>query len=620
MATLFRFIKNVIIKFFKFLNFIRLFILNALFFILLLFIFASFDNQEEAIIVNENSFLRIDLNGSIVEHKQAINLSQEISKQLSGLQQEMPEEFVAQELIQTIRYAQNDQKITGLILELTGLDSASLNHLTDVGEAINQFKTSGKPVYAYSDNYSQAQYYLASYASQITLPPNGLVILQGYAVNSLYFKELLDNLLITPHVFKVGTYKSFVEPFTETKMSEFSKEANKHWLDQIWSGYIARILEQRKDNELITAKAINPDLAWLKNKLLAVNGDSSEYALSVGLVDELDFYDHFIKNLTKNTDQSNEKRNIVNYQRYQTFVPPVYQRTGEENQIAVIYGSGEIISGYSDNLMIADKNFNALLKQAGNDKSIKAIVLRLDTPGGSAFASENIRQQVLALKETGKKVVVSMGSVTASGGYWIASAADKIVASPTTLTGSIGIFGMFATIDKSLEKLGIHQDGVATNPLSNVGLTQPLSPELAELFQIAIEDGYADFLKVVSNGRNMSIQDVDKVAQGRVWTGEDGLNNGLVDELGNLDSAIQLAAKLANIKDFDVISIEPKVSSKQAFLNQLFSKSISLLPSGIIQQSELLSLLTKIESQTDFIKRINDPQSRYVYCTTCAIK
>ena len=620
MATLFRFIKNVIIKFFKFLNFIRLFILNAIFFVLLLFIFASFDSEPDAILVNENSFLRIDLNGSIVEHKQAINLSQEVSKQLTGMQQDMPEEFVAQELIQTIRYAQKDKKIRGLILELTGLDSASLNQLTDVGEAINQFKTSGKPVYAYSDNYSQAQYYLASYASQITLPPNGLVILQGYAVNSLYFKDLLDNLMITPHVFKVGTYKSFVEPFTETKMSEYSKEANKHWLDQIWTGYIARILEQRKNNDLLTANAINPDLTWLKNKLVAANGDSSEYALSVGLVDQLKFYDHFIKNLTKNTDSSNEKRSIVNYQRYQTFVPPIYQRTGEKNQIAVIYGSGEIISGYSDNLMIADKNFNALLKQATNDKSIKAVVLRLDTPGGSAFASENIRQHVLALKEAGKKVVVSMGSVTASGGYWIASAADKIVASPTTLTGSIGIFGMFATIDKSLEKIGIHHDGVATNPLSNVSLTQPLSPELAELFQISIEDGYADFLKVVSSGRNMSMQDVDKVAQGRVWTGEDGLNNGLVDELGNLDSAIQLAAKLAEIKDFDVVTIEPKVSSKQAFLNQLFSKSISLLPTGIIQQSELLSLITKIESQTSFMTRINDPQSRYVYCTTCAIK
>jgi protease-4 len=620
MATLFRFIKNVIIKFFKFLNFIRLFILNALFFVLLLFIFASFDNEQEAILVNENSFLRIDLNGSIVEHKQAINLSQEVSKQLAGMQQELPEEFIAQELIQTIRYAQSDEKITGIILELTGLASASLDQLTDIGEAINQFKTSGKPVYAYSDNYSQAQYYLASYATQITLPPNGLVMLQGYAVNSLYFKELLDNLLITPHVFKVGTYKSFVEPFTESKMSDYSKEANKHWLDQIWSRYIARVLEQRKNNDLITAEAINPDLAWLKDKLLAVKGDSSEYALSVGLVDQLDFYDHFMNNLTQNNNSATVKSSIVNYQHYQTFVPPVFQRTGKENQIAVIYGSGEIISGYSDNLMIADKNFIALLKQAINDKGIKAVVLRLDTPGGSAFASENIRQQVLALKAAGKKVVVSMGSVTASGGYWIASAADKIIASPTTLTGSIGIFGMFATIDKSLEKLGIHHDGVATNPLSNVSLTQPLSPELAALFQIAIEDGYDDFLKVVSEGRNMSVQDVNKVAQGRVWTGEDGVNNGLVDELGNLDTAIKLAAKLADLKDFDLVSIEPKVSSKQAFLNQLFSKSISLLPSGIVQQSELLSLLTKIESQTSFIKRINDPQSRYVYCTTCSIK
>ncbi|WP_137297948.1 signal peptide peptidase SppA [Psychromonas sp. SP041] len=620
MAFLFNFIKQLFIKGFKFINFIRLFILNGLFLIILLIIFISFRTQEDPIKVADNSYLRLDLNGYIVEKKQPINISQEISKQLAGLDQEIPQEFEAQELIKTIRSAKHDTRITGLVLELTNLQSASLDQLSDIGKAINEFKADGKPVFAYADNYTQTQYYLAAYADHITLPPNGFVLLQGYSVNRLYFKDLLDTLLVTPHIFKVGTYKSFVEPFTETKMSQYSKEANQHWLDQLWESYITRVLEQRKDNKLITANSINPDLESLKVQLQAVSGDTSGYALSVGLVDELAFYDDFVTNLTRLAKAEDDTVNVIDYSSYRSTLSPLYKTTGEENQIAVIHGTGEIVSGFTDGTTIADKSFNDLLQQARNDSRVKAVVIRLDTPGGSAFASENIRQQVLALKIAGKKVVVSMGAVTASGGYWIASAADEIIASPTTLTGSIGIFGMFATIDKSLNKIGVHQDGVSTSPLSGFGLTQPLSPELAEIFQIGIENGYANFLKVVSKGRDMSVEDVDKVAQGRVWTGVDGLENGLVDQLGDLQSAINTAANLADLSDFDIISIEPKVSSKQAIFNQILTSSITFLPSGVIKQPSWISIFSELEEQTNFMTRLNDPQSRYVYCTQCYIE
>lgn len=624
MRLFLRFIKKLIINIFKFINFIRLFILNSLFIIILLMIFVSVDlfddESQQQIQVEQNSYLTINLNGFIVEQKQAVNISKEISKQLSGSNQEVPEEFETQTVINTINYAQQDKNITGLILELTGLQSASLDQLTDIGEAITQFKTSGKPVFAYSDNYSQIQYYLATYADKITLPPNGTVMLQGYAVNRLYFKELIDTLLITPHIFKVGTYKSFVEPYTQTEMSSYSKQANKHWLDQLWQGYIDHVLTQRKDNKLLTPQSINPSLAYLKKQLTAVSGDTSEYARSAGLVDDLQFYEDFLLEISNSAKTENQAPHLISYQSYNTVVPKLYQSTGLPNQIAVIHGSGEIVSGYSDGLAIADKSFNVLLNKARSNKNIKAVVIRLDTPGGSAFASENIRQQVLKLKKSGKQVVVSMGSVTASGGYWIASAADKIVAAPTTLTGSIGIFGMFATIDKTLNKIGIHQDGVSTNPLANLGITQPLTPELAEIFQIGIENGYAQFLKVVSEGRNMSTAAVDKVAQGRVWTGVDGLNNGLVDELGNLQDAIKLAAKLADLKEFDIVSVKPKETVKQAFFNKMLEQSITLLPVGVIKQPALLSLFNQVEQQANFVTRLNDPQSRFVYCTVCKIQ
>ncbi|WP_417697616.1 signal peptide peptidase SppA [Psychromonas sp.] len=621
MAFLFRLIKSILVNSFKFINAIRLVLLNVIFIMIVLFIVASYDTDEMEVEVADNSYLRLDLNGFIVEKKRPMNLSQEISKQLSGMDNEAPQEFEAQEIIKAIQFAEDDPKITGLVLELTGLQSANLNQLTDIGASINHFKDSGKPVYAYADNYSQSQYYLASYADKITLPPNGFVLLQGYAVNRLYFKNLLDKLLVTPHIFKVGTYKSFVEPFTETRMSEYSKTANQHWLNQLWQTYIDRVLTQRKDNPKLTAESINPTLQQVKENLKAVNGDTSQYALSMGLVDQLAFHDQFINELSEDAQQeSNDLPNMIDYRAYQATLPLLYQYTGADSQIAVIHGTGEIISGVNDGTSIADKSFNTLLREAKNNPRIKAVVIRLDTPGGSAFASENIRQQVLALKDAGKKVVVSMGAVTASGGYWIASAADQIIASPTTLTGSIGIFGMFATFDKSLDKIGIQQDGVATNPLSNIGVTQALTPELAEIFQMGIENGYANFLQIVAEGRGMTIEEVDKVAQGRVWTGTDGLNNGLVDELGDLHSAVLKAAELANIEDFDVISIEPRLSSKQVFFNQLFTKTIQFLPSGLITQPAIFSIFETIEKQSNFIARINDPQSRFVYCTQCYVE
>ncbi|TEW55193.1 signal peptide peptidase SppA [Psychromonas sp. RZ22] len=615
MTFLFRFIKQLFSKLFKLINWVRLLIMNTIFIAIVITIFVLMNDQGEAVTVADNSYLRLNLNGSIVEQKQAVNLSQQISKQLSDNAPDFSQEFTLAEVINTINFAQKDTKIKGLILELSGLQSASLNQISDIGNAINEFKSSGKPVYAYADNYSQTQYKLASYADHITLAPNGLVLLQGFSVNRLYYKDLIDNLLITPHIFKVGTYKSFVEPYLRTDMSSYSKEASGHWLNQLWQGYIADVVKQRNNVPQLNAQSINPTLKQFKNALIKNAGDSAQYALAVGLVDELTYYQPFTNKLLK-ADESK----VIDYQKYASTLPPLYASSDTNNKIAIIYASGEIASGYSDGSTIADKSFNKLLKQALNNDQIKAVVIRIDSPGGSAAASENIRQQVLALKNTGKKVVVSMGSVAASGGYWIASAADQIIAAPTTLTGSIGIFGMFATVDKSLNKIGIHQDGVSTNELSNISVTQPLSPELAEIFQIGIEHGYANFLKVVSEGRDLTEKEVDKIAQGRVWTGVDALQNGLVDKLGNLQTAIDSAAEIAELNDYDVLLIEPQVSSKQAFINELFSKSVGLLPTGLIKTSSMLNLLGDIDKEINFMTRLNDPQNRFIYCTECTIR
>jgi len=619
MSYLYNLLKQFFVKSFKFINYVRLFLLNLLFIVIVVIILFSMSNGEKEVTVAKNSYININLNGYLVEQKQPVNLSQELTNQLADNETEVLQEFEVQDVIKTIEYAQKDPNITGLILQLGGLRSGSLDQLADIGKAIQAFKGENKKVLAYSDNFSQTQYYLAAYADQITLAPNGAVFLQGYAVNRLYFKDLIDNLLITPHIFKVGTYKSFVEPYTQTNMSEYSKEANSHWLNQLWQHYIAHILNQRGNRDSLSESSINPSLKELKQAFIKVSGDTAKYALSVGLVDELQYYDKFMSQVTS-SQSIDDSINIIDYQMYTSTIRSLEPLHIAKNQIAVIHGTGEIVAGYSAGESIADQSFNELLKRALNNDSVKAVVIRLDTPGGSAFASENIRQQVLALKEAGKKVVISMGSVTASGGYWIAASADKIIASPTTLTGSIGIFGMFATIDKSLNKIGVYSDGVSTNELSNIGITQALSPELAEILQIGIENGYANFLKVVSEGRDLSLQEVDKIAQGRVWTGEDALKNGLVDELGNLQTAIADAADLAELSEFDVISIKAKTSSKQAFINELFTQSITLLPKGMLSSSPLQSLLTEVDKQANLAIRLNDPQNRFVYCTYCQIK
>jgi len=620
MAFLFTIIKRTVINLLKIVNYARLFTLNALFLVIIGIFLIAMRNEEAEIVIADNSFLNLNLNGFLVEQKQPVNISQELTSQLSGSDDEIPQEYEVQRVIKVIQQAQQDPKITGLILQLDGLSSGSMDQLSDIGEAILQFKAANKKVIAYANNFSQTQYYLASYADDIALAPNGAVFLQGYAVNRLYFKDLIDHLLITPHIFKVGTYKSFVEPFIGNEMSQYSKEANSHWLNQLWQHYITQVLAHRSNRAHLSARSINPTLKELKHAFLAASGDTAQYAMSVGLVDQLQFQDDFFEQL-QTPDKASQKVSIIDYATYEAAVSPLIQPAIQQaNRIAIITGTGEIVSGYSEGQAIADHSFNALLNEALTDETIKAVVLRLDTPGGSAFASENIRQHVLALKKAGKKVVVSMGSVTASGGYWIAASADKIVASPTTLTGSIGIFGMFATIDKSLNKIGIHQDGISTNALSNIAITQPLAPELAEILQIGIENGYANFLKVVSEGRKLSLKSVDKIAQGRVWTGVDGLQNGLVDELGNLQYAIKLAASLAKLETYSTVNIKPWVSSKQAFINQFFTNAITYLPQGIISQSPLASLLATAEEQVNLATRLNDPQSRFVYCTDCQLK
>ena len=616
MKRLYLWLKNLV----RLINFTRLFIVNTLFLVLVLIVIIALNIEKQPVKIAENSFLNLQLTGSIVEEKQPADFSRELSKQLAENNQTKNQEYQIDEILQVIHSAKNDSKITNIILELDGLNNAALNHLMDIGQALNEFKAAGKTVTAISDNYSQSQYLLASFADKIYLHPQGSVLLQGFSVYRLYFKEALDKLLITPHIFKVGTYKSYVEPFTQNKMSAASKLANKHWLNQLWKNYVNTIVTERKGKSVITEQSVSPTLTQLKFDLKKAKGDSALYAKQVGLVDFLKDHYSIINEFKAQAKAASHKFNEVSYDEYLSTLPPLYKNSANDKQIALIYGSGEILAGKQSTTAIGGDSFSQLLIEATENKSIKAVVIRLDTPGGSAFASEKIRQHVLALQAAGKKVVVSMGSVAASGGYWIASSADSIVAYPTTLTGSIGIFGMFASADKMLNKFGIYNDGVGTSALSTISPTRALDPELSEIMQIGIEHGYQQFLSVVAQGRNMSLLEVDKVAQGRVWTGEDALQKGLVDQLGDLQDAISQAAKLANLESYSIIEIEPKLSNKQLLMNEFFGFGIKLFSNTIQVNPALQETISSLQSQTAILTRFNDPQGRYAYCPMCQLE
>ena len=608
MKFLFKIIKAIT----KLLNVTRLIILNTIFFaIVLIFVFAL-SSEEQPILITENSVLRLNFNGNIVEQKQPVDFSSELSKQLTNSSEQITE-YPIDEVLQVIKFAQNDSKIDTIALDLSGLRSASLNQINAIGMALNNFKLTDKFVVATADNYSQTQYLLASYADKIYLDPQGAVFLQGFSVYRLYFKELLDNLLITPHIFKVGTFKSFVEPFTETEMSEASKTANSHWLNQLWKGYIDTVIAQRNSSN-ITEQSISPTLDELKIALQNAQGDTALYAKQVGLVDELSPRYNVLKNIEK------DDAKWINYSEYQSTMPSLYKQDLGNDEIALIHGQGEILAGTQSSNAIGGDSFSRLLINVLENDQIKAVVIRIDSPGGSAFASEKIRQHILALKEAGKPVVVSMGSVSASGGYWIASAADHIVASPTTLTGSIGIFGMFASADKALNKIGIYNDGVGTSAISSIDPTRPLEPKLADIMQMGIERGYKQFLTVVSEGRGMSLDEVDKVAQGRVWTGVDAKSLGLVDQLGTLQDAILQAADLAQLTTYNIKPIVRAVSTKEQLMNELLSSSVKMMPDSLKINATLLNTLDVVQKQTSLLTTLNDPKGHYAYCPMCFIE
>jgi protease IV len=605
---------------FSLLNTSRKIIINLVFFTLLLILFITLTTGEENINVKPGSALILNIRGDIVEQKHNIDPMDAFISEALEQPDSAPEVLLA-DILAVIKSAETDDRISMIVLDLKNMQGSGITKLSDIAKALQQFKRSGKKVIALGEHYTQNHYYLASFADEIWLNPQGWMILDGYGRYQLYFKSAMEKLAISQHVFRVGTYKSAIEPYIRDDMSDAAKEANQLWLNDLWQQYKTDVAEQRN----FPISNFDEDVDVLVTKLKAANGNVAEYALANQWVDALKTREQVTQDLIKmvGSDGESSYKHITFNDYSRAITPNIELENVSSDQVAIIVAKGTILDGNQKPGTIGGDSTAALLRKARENKQVKAVVLRVDSPGGSAYASEVIRQEVELLKAAGKPVIASMGTYAASGGYWISASADKIIASPTTITGSIGIFGFFMTFENTLSKLGIYTDGVGTTDIAGFGVTRALTPGMADIIQLNIERGYRDFIALVAKNRNMTTSQVDAIAQGRVWSGSKALELGLVDALGNIDSAIEAAAELANLSDYETLLVEKQKSPRALFLQSLFGQASVLLGQSSVEpfnKNALTEIISKLSLELKQLSQLNDPQGVYSFCLACEIE
>lgn len=615
MRTLWRFIAGFFKWTWRVLNLVREMVLN-LFFIFLVLVgvgiwmqIGNGSNSEQT----ARGALLLDISGVIVDKPSTNHRLGALGRQLFGASSDRLQENSLFDIVNAIRQAKDDRNITGIILDLknfTGADQPSMRY---IGKALREFRDSGKPVFAVGENYSQGQYYLASFANKIWLSPQGQVDLHGFATNGLYYKTLLDKLKVSTHVFRVGTYKSAVEPFIRDDMSPAAREADSRWIGELWQNYLHTVSANRQ----ISPQQLFPGAQAIIDGLTSVGGDTAKYALDHKLVDALASSADVEKALTKQFGWSKTENNYraISYYDYSLKTPA---DTG--GTIAVIFANGAIMDGEETPGNVGGDTTASQIRDARLDPKVKAIVLRVNSPGSSVNASEVIRAELAAARAAGKPVVVSMGGMAASGGYWISTPANYIVASPSTLTGSIGIFGVINTVENSLSSIGVHSDGVSTSPLADISVTKALSPEVQQMMQLSIEYGYKRFITLVADARKRTPEQIDKIAQGHVWTGEDAKANGLVDSLGDFDDAVAKAAELAKLKQWHLDYYQDEPTVLDMVMDSMTGSVRAMLPEAIqaMLPAPLVSAANTVKAEGDKLAAFNDPQNRYAFCLTCA--
>ena len=514
----------------------------------------------------ERGALVIHPSGEIVEQLAGVPLE----RALSEASDRSAPQTLLWDLSEAIRTAAGDARIQALLIETDDLGGVGQVKLEELASAIAVFRAQGKKVIAHGSYFLQGQYYLAAQADEVYLDPFGFVLLDGYERYSLFFKDALDRLGVDVHLFRAGRYKSAAEPLVRRDMSPEDREETRAYLQALWSGYRGAVARARGT----TPEAIARYAEGYAAAVGAAGGDAAVVAKAAGLVTDLRTARQVGARLQElvGRDAGADSFRRVSQQEYLRVIAAERQlHRGRSAQIGVVIASGEILDGVQPPGSVGGESTARLLREARLDAAIKAVVLRIDSPGGSVFASEQIHREVEALKRAGKTVIASMSDVAASGGYYIAAPADEIIASGNTITGSIGVFAGIPTFERSLDKLGINVDGVGTTPLSGaLRLDRSMSKDAAQLLQATVDHTYEEFLARVAAGRGKTREQVDAIAQGRVWAGVDAASRGLIDRIGGYDDAIKAAASRARLgKDYGVRRIEPELSLTQQLLLQL---------------------------------------------------
>ena len=530
------------------------------------------------------------------------------------------------DLLDAVSAAKEDSRIGAIFLDVTAMAGGGLTKIEELRAALADFRKSGKKVVAYSDIYLQGPWSAAAAADEIWIHPEGGVLLEGFGRWRTYYKDGIDRLGIDWHVFRVGEYKSYVEPFTRNEPSPEAREADLKWMGDLWNSWVKDAAAARK----LSPDDVRAYIDRMPARLEAVKGNLAKMALEAKLVDRIGYRDEVRKRMIELVGEQKDGKTFKQVSVADYLENKGGDRTGEKGSgdaVAVVVAVGEILDGKQPPGTIGGESTAALIRKARQDEKVKAVVLRVDSPGGSVFGSETIRRELALARTVDKKpVVVSMGSVAASGGYWISTASDEIFASPDTITGSIGIFGMFPTVEKPLAKyLGVRVDGVGTTWLSGaLRPDRPLDPEVGRMIQLSIERGYEDFLERVAEARKMPRDDVDRIARGRVWSGADAIGLKLVDKAGGLPDAIASAAKRAKLPEgkYRVWYVEKEMTFREKLISQLLNGRARLAralgfdvgePEASPAPPAVRAVLDRL-GETARLLAFNDPKGMYAWC------
>ena len=593
---------------------IRLALSNILFLAMIAFIYFIYVGGAPEPLPDKAALL-LNMSGTVVDQKSEVNPLQA----LLGPPSRDDHEVLLRDVIEAIDYAAQDPAINALVMELDSLGRLGISKTQEIVDALGAFRKSGKPIVAVGTYYTQGQYLLASHADTVIAHPLGGVALEGYSSYHNYFREALKKISVNVHVFRAGDHKSAVEPFMRDDMSPAEKELTSRWLNNLWGQYTATVETQRELKPGMVDHYVNNFAQLLQDQ----GGDAAQTALQWGLVDKLltrSQGNDFLVELVGASDDDGLYEAVV-FEHYVARKRPLSLGSSNSDRVAVITAEGTILPGEQPPGSIGGDSLARLIRGAVEAEGVKAIVLRINSGGGSMFASEIIREQVVYARNMGLPVVASMGAVAASGGYYIAADADEIWATPSTITGSIGVFAAFPTFEELLQRVGIYTDGVGTTDLAgSMRADRPLNPQLEAALTSGVAFAYKSFVQIVAEGRDMSVAEVDPLAEGRVWSAPDALKAGLVDSLGSLDDAIAAAAARAGLESYEVQYVEMPMSARDMLMKQLANSVGSLhVLTQSAASSALSDLLGPMQEAAKELGSMQDPGYLYMRCVSCSM-